>query len=260
LAEALPQPEVDVACTYFRQWVEQAINLASSLNPDSFSGGVSYILLAMVYRADFLFVPVGNLMARIEKINTYYWSKKDDIAILTRNRMMLEEVRTMLGISREEFAHSMHRGKATFSIAPAAVPDKVKDHVTTASKDASWYADNGYDEIALGIVEFGMLYPHYAYSMPAVQTALTTLLMAVLHPEYFLALGIDAGLYDPANGTLNEPAIRQGIARAIAPWAWRYPQLQWDYDRISYASRNDFAGTYTLHVANLNLQTRHETS
>ena len=86
---------------YLHLWIDEALNKISSLNEDRMSGGISYILLALLFRIDYLLQPQGALFEDIEKINGIY-NAKDNKSTLERNRLMIDELKRVKSKSKEE--------------------------------------------------------------------------------------------------------------------------------------------------------------
>ncbi|RYD54938.1 MAG: hypothetical protein EOP56_17770 [Sphingobacteriales bacterium] len=254
--EQLTDHELDVKYKYFRKWIEEALRRAEALNADSFSGAIAYILLGTVYRIDFLIAPESKLLSDLERIHNMYWEKKEDIPLIERNQMMKDAIRKLLDISRESFANSVFRAKGTFSMASPAKPEKVKDHIFNANKDSHWYIDNKYPDIARLINEYGVLHNQFIYSMPKVQTDITVIYMAVMHPEFFLELGMKEPLYDTTNKEFHDEAIKDAIDIAIGRFKDKYNYMKWDHKRVLYDNLYDFGVTLSEHMANLNLETK----
>lgn len=253
---SLPHKELDVKYNYFRKWIEETLSRVSDLNQDSFSGAIAYLLLTLIYRIDFLMQPEAKLLSEIEKINGLYWDKKEETALVERNQMMKDAIRKLLDISKEDFSKSLYKTKYSFSIATPPKADKVRDHIMSANKDARWYIDNKYPDIALVINEYGMMYNEFIYSMPKVQTDLITVYMALVHSDYFADLGMKTALYDAAKKEFNTELITEIMDSAVEKYKDKFKNLKWDHSQISYNSLYDFGIDFSEQLADLNLETK----
>lgn len=254
--EPLPQQEVEVKYTYFKKWIGDTLRLAESVNQDSFAGAIAYLLLGLLYRIDFLITPEGKLLLELERINAIYWEKKEELPLIERNAQMKEGLRKLQTWTQQQFAANVFRSKATYSVNTPARQDKVKDHIFNANKDARWYADNKYPEIALQLNEYGLLYNQFIFNMPRVQTDLTLLYMAVLHAYYFKALGMTHQLYNPDTKEFDKDTIGQAATEAVQRYTDKYTRMRWDTDRTAYNSLYDFGVSFSEQIANLNLETK----
>lgn len=254
--QPLSEHEIDVKYKYFRKWIQDTLNRSSELNPDSFSGAIAYSFLTLLYRIDFLIVPEAKLLADLEQVSSYYWNKKDETPIVERNAMLREGIRKLLEITREQFGAGVYRSRATFAITPVPPMDKAKENVQSANKDAQWYVDNKYPDLALVLNEYGMVYNQFSYSMPALLTDLTAIYMAVMHADFFRELGMKQPFYNPETKTFDKPLIQQAIDAAIARWPEKYLSLKWDHNRINYSSLWEFGQSFSEYAINLNLEVR----
>ncbi len=260
LTKPLPDAVLEIKYRFFRKWIEEALATISDLNDDSFSGAIAYVLLSLIYRIDFLIVPEGLLRTTLEKISSIYWDKKEIVTLVKRNKEMMDEVRKLLDLTREDFAKSVYQYKATFSAAPTPKDDKLKEHIIAANKDSHWYMENNYPQIALLIVEYGLTYNQFIYSMPEVQTQLVAIFMSIMHADYFEALGITPQFYNPKEKTFNPELMKAAIDNALKPFSQKFKSLKWDHQHVSYTSLYDFGITFSEHLANMNLETKREAS
>jgi hypothetical protein len=251
--ERLPQKELDIKYRYFRKWIEDTLQQVSELNPDSFSGSVAYLLLNLLYRIDYLIAPEAKLLADLEKINGIYWTKKEEVPIIERNKMMQDAFRKLLDITPEEFAASVYRAKATFAIANPPKSDKTRETIETANRDSYWYIDNKYPALALILNEYGLSYNQYTYSMPHVITDFYHLYMMILHAGYFAELGWTKKLYRAEDNQFDKSAIQQRILQLLAAHKEKFPYLQMDVAKLKYDNLYQFGISYSEQIANFNL-------
>lgn len=257
-SSAVPIEEANVKFRYFRHWITETLERVEALNADSFAGAIAYAYLTLLYRIDFLITPESKLMAELESISNLYWTRKDEVPLVERNALMKDAVRKLLDMPVERFREGLQRNVGTFSIVAVPPLDKVRENVQSANKDARWYVENKYPDLALSINEYGMVYNQFSYSMPRVLTALLELYMAVLHPDFFRELGLREAFYDPTSKTLFKTRITETIDRMIEPWKDKYQSLRWDHSRINYNSLWEFALSFSEQFINLNLEIRRQ--
>lgn len=254
----LPETERKVKYQYFRKWITEALDEVAALNADSFAGTIAYILLTTLYRIDFLILPEAALLVQMEQINAVYWEKKDELPLIERNKLMANALGKMLDMTEEAFSKYLFDATATFSIATPLQADKYKDNILVSNKDSQWYMENKYPKLAVLVSEYGMLYNEFGYSIPKVQTDLTAIYLAVLHADYFTALGMTPPFYDVARENLDESAIKGAIDEVLNLYRDKYRSMQWNHNSISYKSLYSFSISFSEQVANLNLETRRD--
>lgn len=256
IPDLVPESEIKAKYKYFRKWISEAVESVSGLNADSFSGAIAYILLTTLYRIEYLIAPEGALQKRLDELGDLYWKRKEDLPLVSRNARIGEGLRSLLDISEEEFRKSLIRSKKTFSAMSPPPKQKIAEHIRNANRDAEWYIANEYPKIALEIVEYGIVYSQYCYSVPAIITQLSTLFLAVLHSDFFRDLGHDPDLLRPETGNPDPRRVIASINAILSRWSDKYPRLYWDQSRIVFDSMWDFARTFTEQLANLNLEIR----
>ena len=252
----LPEEELDVKYKYFRKWIEETLEKNSELNQDSFSGAIAYVLLGVIYRIDFLIVPESTLLSSLEEIHSIYWDKKDEIPLVERNKMMRDAMKKLLDITKEDFAKHVYWSSGTFAIATPHKQEKVREYINNANRDAQWYVENKYPNVAQRICEYGVLYSHFVYSMPKVLADLTLIYLAVLHSEYFAEIGMKELLYDKEKDTFNEEAIKIAIDQALDKFSDKYKDMNWNHDRVKYTNLFEFGTSFADQMSRLNLETR----
>jgi hypothetical protein len=248
--------EVNVKYKYFRLWIEEALNKASELNTDSFSGSIAYIFLSLIYRIEFLITPHGKLMNTMEKISSLYWAKKEEKPLVERNQMMKDAIKKLLDIPLEEFAASVYHTKATFAITTPPVWEKFREYIVNSNKDSIWYVDNKYPALALVISEYGMMYNQFVHSMPRVMTDLSLIYMAVLHPGYFEELGMKPLFYNKEKSQVNKAAVEKAVDDALGRYKDKYRDMNWRPSHVKYNSLYDFLVSFSDELAHLNMETK----
>ena len=169
---------------------------------------------------------------------------------------MKEGIRKLLDITREEFAASVYHSKGTFAVAAPGTGDKIKENFVNANKDAQWYIDNKYPDLALVLNEYGPVYNQWSFSMPKVMTDLCSIYMAVMHADYFKALGLQSPFYHPDTKVFEKETINRAVDAALAKWPDKYVDLKWDNSKIKWEGLYEFGISFTDQIANLNLEVK----
>lgn len=249
----LSSRELDVKFRYFRKWIEEGLQRIDQLNKDSFSGAISYLLLTILYRIDYLIAPEAKLLTDLEKINGIYWSKREELPVVERNQRMQDEFRKLLDWSKEDFEKNVYRTKATFAITNPPKPEKLKETIENSNQDSRWYIDNKYPDLAVVLTEYGLSYNQFSFSQPAVLSELFELFMRVLHPGFFDELGRQKMLYRPDSRQFAKGDIQQRIQQIVSRHKEKHPYLSFAVERLNFESLYSFTISYSQQVAMLNL-------
>ena len=249
--EQLPDNEKKVKLEYFRSFIRQTVEYIDTLDKDKLAGGISYMLLALGYRLDFLIAPEGKLLQEMEKIVSIYFSKEERPA-QEKNHLMTEAYRKMLDKKDDDILPYLFRSTSTFSIVAPQPHKVISDAIQTAMQNMQWYKDNKYPEIARQIMEYGISYCQYSYSLPRPLSQLFMIFMEINYPGFFPAIGFKGQLYDPASNQFEKEEIEDGIEFIISTWMDKYPFLMWKPTNIRYDNILSFNQSFLSEIQGLN--------
>ncbi|MFZ1263176.1 MAG: hypothetical protein WAT34_06655, partial [Chitinophagaceae bacterium] len=179
----IPQQEKEIKYAYLQKWINETLDAISSMDADKFSGGIAYLLLALIYKIDYLITPEGKLLNDLERITAIYF-KKDERPVVEKNRDMVEEYKKVLTKTPEEIFSCLFRSNFTFSIVAPQPYKVVADSIHGANQNLVWYRDNNYPFVASQIAEYGISYCQYSYSLPKVITEFFHLYMMISQADY----------------------------------------------------------------------------
>ncbi|MDF2191045.1 hypothetical protein [Paraflavitalea sp. CAU 1676] len=247
----IPDSEKEIRYDYFTKWVQETIDYAASLDADKFSGAISYLLLTLAFRIDYMIGPEGKLQLDLEKVIDIYF-KKDEKQTTERNQAMIEAYRKLITRPKEEVFPCLFRSKHTFSIVAPQNHKAVIDAINAAAGNMIWYRDNQYPMIANTIIEYGFSFCQYSYSLPKPLTDLFRLFMQINHADYFAAMGFASQYYDKASNEFEVDAIRERIEDIVAVWKNKFTKLEFKVSNLRYDNLVNFNTTFTAEVTALN--------
>ena len=198
----LSQQEKETRYEYLQRWMKQTLDTIASLDADKLSGGIAYMLLSLVYRIDYLLVPEGKLLRHLEQIASIYF-RKDERPVAEKNRDMIEEFKKIQAWSKEDVFKDLFRSKYTFSIVAPQNYKAVTDSIHGAIQNMTWYRDNNHPFIATQVMEYGLAFCQYSYSLPKVISELFNVYMRVNYGDYFRDMGYKTTYYDASLNRFN---------------------------------------------------------
>lgn len=249
----IPIQEKETKYKYFQHWLKETLDYVATLDADKFSGGISYLLLSLVYKIDYLIAPEGNLLNDVEKIAGIYF-QKDERSAIEKNRDMVAEFQKLAALTKEEVFMQLYRSRYTFSVVAPQPYKSVSDAIHAANQNMSWYGENNYPVIASQVIEYGFSYCHYSFSLPRVISGLYHLFMMVNYGDYFEALGFKGKLYDPVTNRFDQKAIIERIERLQEKWKEKYPDMNFRTENLSFTDRIGFNLSFTNEVEFLNME------
>lgn len=250
----IPDEEKEIKYQWLQKWIGETLTYVRTLDADKFSGGVAYLLLALAYRIDYLIVPEGKILHDLEKIVELYF-KKDERQTTEKNRDMMDSFEKLKNRSKEEVFEALYRSKHTFAIVTPQNYKTIADAIYNANQNIDWYRDNNYLSIAAQIVEYGIAYCQYSYSLPRPVTEFFHLFMMINHGEFFKGLGFNASYYDVQTKRFDGDKITGRIRQIIDTWKPKYPNLKMKLENLKYDSLVSFNVSFTTEVEYLNVET-----
>ena len=251
--DQLPDREKQVKLDYFRNFIKGTVEYIDTLDKDKLAGGISYMLLALGYRIDYLIAPEGKLLQEMEKVISVYFSKEERSA-QEKNHLMTEAFRKMLDKKDHEILPYLFRSTSTFSIVAPQPHKVIADAINTAIQNMLWYRDNKYPEIARQIMEYGISYCQYSYSLPKPMSLLVQMFMEINYPDYFMHLDFQGKLYDPAANQFEKQEIEDHVEQIISAWTEKYPSLVWKASNIRYDNIISFNQSFLNEIQGLNFE------
>jgi len=251
----IPEEEKAVKYEYLQKWIKETLDTISALDADKFSGGIAYLLLTLIYKIDYLIVPDGKMLNDLEKITGIYF-KKDERPVIEKNRDMAEEFKKMQAKTKEEVFASLLRSQYSFAIVAPQPYKVVTDSIHGANQNMVWYRDNNYPFIATQIMEYGIAYCQYSYSLPKVITELYHLLMMVNYADYFAALGYKQAYYNQEKNQFAAEEIAERVKAIQERWKEKYPLLDFKTQNLRFDNLISFNYTFTNEMEFLNTEAK----
>ena len=228
----------------------------SALDKQLYPGGVTYLLLDLSYKLDYLTNPEGYTMETLERIHRRYFSN-DQKTTAEKNTILRSELQKLLDRPKTDYFNEMYRGTSTFGITTPVNHDRVVDFIDGELNNMDWYNEQGYEKIALAVPGYIVGYCLFNYAIPLPDRALFHLYFQIMEPRYFASLGFSAIYRKPDGVNLNNKAIRKAIRSIANRYQEQYPQLQPDTGLLEYGSMANFAKSYLQMIRKLDMTRQH---
>ncbi len=248
--EAVPDVEKEIKYRYYQQWLNTTLEYSNTLDAEKFSGAISYMLLTLVFRIDYLLRPEGRLLSDLEQVAEKYFSQTGKSAF-TRNQEMKEALEKLREKPRGEVLSGFFRSRYTFSIVSPVASAKISENLKQALDNMRWYRDNQHALIANEVMEYGMAYNQFSYSLAKPLSALHQVFMQVNHSNFFKDLGFSPAYYDLVKSTFNTEAITDAIHSIIQSWKPKYPSLNFNTRKLKFDGLVQFNQSFVEEVSKL---------
>jgi hypothetical protein len=250
-AVPIPDNEKEIKYKYFSKWTTDTLARISALKEDTFSGGISYLLLNLLYKIDYLITPEGTLMNDLEKISFAYFAR-DNKPGEEKNRNMKQELQKLVERPKEKIIEDLYKVKSTFGIANPATHPQVVDVFNSNLNNVKWYIENKYDDIAVTIYEYIGGYCLFTFGMAKPTVRLFDLLYNIIEQDYYNEMEITEKYYDAANNKFDEQLIKDKINEIIKSGLEQFPELKYNTDNLKFDTMTNFLRTYFAEIQNLN--------
>jgi len=251
--DALPGREKEIKYEYLQRWLKQTLDTIVSLDADKLSGGIAYMLLSLVYRIDYLLTPEGKLLHHLEQTASIYF-RKDERLVGEKNRDMIEELKKLQAWSKENVFKCLFRSKYTFSIVAPQNYKTVTDSVHGAIQNMTWYRDNNHPFIATQVIEYGLAFCQYSYSLPKVISELFNVYMRVNYGDYYRDMGFETTYYDASVNQFNASAIRDKIKSIQEKWKDKHRLMDFKIQNLRFDNLVNFDQTFCTEMEFLNIE------
>ncbi len=252
--EPLPEQEKEVKYDYIKKEIQTTLHEMDHGTLDKFQypGGISVLLLDLIYRLDYLTKPEGYMMETLERMHRRYFAQ-DEKSLVEKNQTLHRQLSKLLDRPKEEFFKEMYRVKATFGITDPINHDRIVDFIDNELGSMDWYQDNGHYKVAMAIPGYITGYCVFYFAVPRPDRDLFHLYYQITNPNYFKALGFSFNYFDTETKDFNKKAIRKAIEQIAYDNKVSFPKLNPDIGSISFKSPLDFAKTYLLMIRNLDM-------
>jgi len=253
IEECTPE-EKQIKYDFFRYWLDKTIAKIEKLKPDTFSGGISYMMLNLIYKLDYLLLPEGRLTEKLEEANTIFWTNMKEIPVAERNYKMLSKLKELQQWKEEDVKKYFYKAKHTFSLTKPTPFKNVIDTINSTFKNAVWYRENEHNDIALEMLEYSFAYSQFSFSLPKPATQLFDIMMHVNHNDFYIAMGYQDSLYDRASKTFDTKKIIEKIEAINKENQERYKLMSIDTAALDFENLQSFNFTLLLQITKLDFR------
>jgi len=245
-------PEIrEVKYKYLIKWINEALAKIESINAEKYSGGLTFYLLAVNYRLDYLLNPQGSLTNILEKINWSYFSN-DGKNVLEKIEEIKSKFMSVLAKPKESIINEFYEGVYTFGVTRPAQHKVIQDSFKNNLENVTYYVNNKMNDIALSIYEYVAGYCLFVYAVNPPTKHLFDTVFRLLHPDYFKELGFTGQFYYSDEKRINKNLLEEKIDSIIQNGKGEYPLLEINKSNLKYDNLLSFMKTFFNEINNLN--------
>lgn len=248
----IPENEKEVKYRFFKYAVNNTIQIIETgrLNVSQVPGGMSYLLLALVYKLDYLVKPEGMLMECIENCHKIFFNE-NILSVEQKNMHILRKIREIKDIPQELFYNELYDVKSTFGITIPTGHERLTELIDAQINDVDWYYENGHFEYSIAILDYVAGFALFSYALPAPTRALLHLYYRITENNYFRSLGYQQQF--DQNGSPSKKAVLKMLKKLKQDFNVDFPHILWDTDSLDFTDYPLFAKSYILMIRDINL-------
>jgi len=247
------QNEIIHKTTYFMRWIDQALQLVDHgrLKIEQYPAANGYIMLALIYKLDYLIRPEGALVDRVEQIHKNYFAQ-DQKNLQHKLKHMRQELAKLRQLNKDEIAKEIYHTVSTFGITTPASPSALNELMDREFHALQWYLDHDYTDYAQAIVEYIAGISLFNYALPLPVKDLLHMLFRTTEWAFFTGIrGYESLVH---KGLPDRTSIREELVRLEKLHQKNYPALVLDHKLLKYDSILAFSYSLLRMIRSLQLQ------
>jgi hypothetical protein len=248
----IPESEKNIKYKFYKKWIEETIKTVNLLNEKSYEGGISYLLLSLVYKIDFFLLPEGNIVNELEKLSSNYFTD-DGKTFIEKNNSLKDGLQKLNDEPENKVIESFYKTISAFSVLNPTNFSPVLNIIKDNQKNIKYYIDNKNEKIALAIYEYIFGYCLYNYGMVKCVSHFFKLAMVLINYEYYLEItGSSGNKYFIDENKLDEKLIKDEINDEIKNSGTEYPELSLNTANLNFSSLLNLLHSFLKEIQNLN--------
>ncbi|MBK9255924.1 MAG: hypothetical protein IPM42_10585 [Saprospiraceae bacterium] len=239
----ISQKEKEVKYQFFCDSIDSLISELESgkLNVRQIPGGMSYLLLAWIYKTDYLLKPEGVIMECVEQCHDIFFNNST-MVLDQKNDLIYRHIQEIKQIEKENFFKELYEVKSTFGIALPSGHDRLTELIDAQIQDVDWYLSNHFDAYALAICNYITGYALFAYALPAPSKDLIHLFYKITEDSFFRDLGYDQHYISHDN--LHKSKILNALKQIKLKYKSEFPALELNIKTLDFTDKVRFSVSY----------------
>lgn len=222
----------------------------SKLNITHYPGAASYLILANIYKLDFLIKPEGVVMEKIAQIQDIFFKDKTKSA-QEKNALMLKKLQDLSQIEENDFYKELYEVVSTFGVTLPSGHERLRSLIQSELPNMKWYYDQGYDDYAMSIPGYIVGYCLYNFALPTPDKELLLLYYKITEQDYFNELGYNLKFQN--GGKINRTEVLKALKRKRNSYLIEYPKLNMSLKILNFENKSIFCKTYLEMLNNMNV-------
>ena len=249
----LPVNEKEAKCHFIQEQIQEILAEIDkgTLNAEKYPGGISYLLLSVAYKIDYLTVPEGFVMETIEHIHRSYFDSNDGKSVTQKNVSIRRDLEKILQRNKDLIFNELYSTSSTFGIMAPQGHDSLVGLIDGELSHMDWYEENKHTKVALAIPGYIVGNCLFNYALPKPARELLELYYRITESRFFTALGFTPQYFDDTKDVFNQKEIKNAIRKLVENGKEKFPMLSPDVNTLDFKNACKFARTYLIMIKNL---------
>jgi hypothetical protein len=159
-----------------------------SLKSQEYPGAISFLLLDLMYKIDFLIKPECHIKEKITECHSLFF--EDSISsVHDKNRSIIEIINEIDQFSYDTITQEFYDVNSTFGISKPEGNNVLQAIIEAQQKDLNWYINNHPNPYASAICGYTIGYSLYSFAMPEPLRETLVIFYKSIYCEYYAKLG-----------------------------------------------------------------------
>ncbi len=248
----LPEKERETKYHFLQSQIRTAFALMDKGDPkpEQHPAIFAYLLLALIYRLDYLVRPEGFIMNVLESTAREYYRQQDK-SVYARVLTLRRDLQKILERPQEQVLAELYRTECTFGSTSPLSFERVVEIIEQESGIQDWAFNNGYETLAMAAPQYIVGYTLFYHVPPKPVYELFRLFMRVTEPEFFGALGLHT--FTRPNGQMDKWAILSAMEEIITRNRAAYPKIRLRKEMLNFTSPALFGKSFLSLICRLDL-------
>jgi hypothetical protein len=245
------QEEIEVKYNFFSQSVRAVLHEIDNgqLDAKLYPGGISFLVLDLLYKIDYLVKPEGSIMEKIREMHEMYFND-NMMTVHEKNTVIINTIRNFEKISVAHFSKEIYEVSSTFGMSMPEGHQRLIEIVDAQMTDIDWYTKNKHYIYTKAICGYITGFSLYSFSLPKPSISLLQLYYHITENQYFSELGFN-DVYCDAKGNFNKLLIINKINLIIKENKEKYGPITINLKMLEFSDMHTFCRSYLLMLSKM---------
>lgn len=246
--EPLDENELKAKIKWLKKYSTTALDFVKEIGNKN-DGDKAIVLLSLAFKLDYLISPEGNLMDKLEKVQTIYYKQNSTKNIQEKIAEMVEVFEEISNLTDEEISKELYKTKATFGVGTPTSHTIISDQIQELTPQINGAIEKKEFDLAKAICEYIAGYALFFYGMQRPTRRYFEFLVKILNYEYYEALGFQRPYYK--NEQLNKSEITKRLTEINNSFKSEFPGISLNPANLKFESRTHFAYSFLKEIQKL---------